>query len=340
MKSSLLIIVILALFILPIGCMGPPNIPDIIEIQPNESAFVIQLEGDTKEGQAQFGSVEFLEESKVASKRIIVEKRKRKTGRMPWNYERIATARVIRVDRAPVTREWTEADTKGTSNMNEAITVESKDSIGFNIGVTITARVEEKNTATFLYYFPSKSLGQIVDTIVRGYVQSFLSTEFGKTTLEDGRARKKEIFDKCFKGDSADESVVGVVEHFKKFGITVDNLGYSEGLTYENPKIQAAIDGVFVSARDREVAKMEQEAQTIRNKTELSVAETDARRAREIAKNTGAFQLKTELEIKQIYAKAALMAAEKWSGNLPTHMMPSDAGMGVVPFLQMQGTSK
>ena len=64
MKKLLIIPVLLML-----AACGPVELPIYDEVQPNESAYVIPLEGATKTNQGKFDSVSFLEEKKVAAKR-------------------------------------------------------------------------------------------------------------------------------------------------------------------------------------------------------------------------------------------------------------------------------
>ena len=105
-KTTPLLLISTLLFASGCGVIKPYNKPDVVVIEPNETAFVIPLEGASKSNQASFDSIEFLNEAKVATKRIEVAKRWLKTGRLPASGEYIPTARVITVSRTPVTREW------------------------------------------------------------------------------------------------------------------------------------------------------------------------------------------------------------------------------------------
>jgi len=49
----------------------------------------------------------------------------RKTGRLWYSGEWIDTVKVIKVDRSPITREWTAGRDTGTSTRNEGIWIES-----------------------------------------------------------------------------------------------------------------------------------------------------------------------------------------------------------------------
>ena len=51
--------------VLLVGCVGPAKVLPIVEIEPNETAFLVPMEGASKEDQARFMSEEFLQENKV-----------------------------------------------------------------------------------------------------------------------------------------------------------------------------------------------------------------------------------------------------------------------------------
>lgn len=302
--------------IMMVGC-GPAMVPPIEEIATNETAFLVPLEGDTNK-QSSFMSVGFLEKAKVAAKRVTFTVRKRSTGRMPFDYEWLPTMKLIKVSRAPVTREWTDSSVTGTTNKNESLSVESLDSIGFAVGVNLTAMIEENDAALFLNKYAGKPLASVVDTDVRGFVLTVAADEFGSRSLQDCKAQKKVIFDKI-------RSLT--TTHFKKFGVTISNLGHSEGLTYLNPNIQAAIDGAYVQEMDRAKATQEQEAQKIRNKTNISIAVAEKRKAQEFAKAAKAQKSMVMLDIARIKAEAFKILAQKWNGAYPEKMMPEGASL-------------
>lgn len=312
-KLALLMLVAIAIA----GC-GPAHVPPIEEIKTNETAFLVPLEGDTKENQAQFMSVSFLKEAKVAAKRVTIPVRKRSTGRLWFDYEYIPTTKLIKVSRAPVTREWTDSGDTGTTAKNEALNVESLDSIGFAVGVNLTAMIEEDEAALFLNKYAGKSLAEVVDTDVRGYVLTVAADEFGSRNLQECKKEKKAIFDKIRKMTT---------DHFKSFGVTVSNLGHSEGLTYLNPTIQKSIDDAYVTEMDRAKAEQEQEAQKIRNETNVGVAIAERRKAVEFSKAAKAQKEMVMLDISRIKAEAFKTLAEKWDGKYPEKMMPEGANL-------------
>ena len=301
-----------------IGCLKPPQIELIEQIETNETAFLIPLEGKTEEGQAKFMSIDYLESAKVATKRISIPQREKKIGRFNHEIEWIPTMRVIKVDRAPVTREWTEEKNNGTSNKNEAIYVESKDSIGFCIGINITTMIKEEDSVKFLYYFAGKSLEKITDTNIRGKVTAILSKEFGQRDLSKCKIEKKEIQEILEKE---------IIVEYSKYGITVSNVGLVGGLSYEENKIQEAIDKAYVSEMSILEKENVKKAQEHENERVLSIAITERKSAQEFEKAYQAMIKKIELDIEMKRAEAMLQASKKWDGSTPASILPQGSSL-------------
>ncbi len=311
-KTSLLA---LAMFVLAFGssACGPPLLEKVVEIAPSETAFMVKLEGDTKTGQDAFQSEEFLEERKVAVKRVSLPQRKISTGRFWFSFKWLPTAQVIKVDRKPVTREWTKEETTGTGEKSEAVHVESKDSIGFRVGVNITTSIPESWASKFLYNFAGKTLSEVTDENVRGFIQASLSREFGSRDLDTGREEKKVIFDVAFAEAHA---------YFEKKGVSVDYMGFAEGLVYDDQVIQDAINLVFQQTLDVEAARQEKLAQVERNSLMVAKARAERESAQEFDKARAAAVARIDLEIRGKQAQALLVAAEKWNGSMPAQILP------------------
>jgi hypothetical protein len=315
MKKTLFV----GFFLLFIVACGSAKIEKFVEIKPHETAFLIPLEGATKAGQAKFMSVEYLEKAKVATKRISLPQRKHVTGR--WDsidYEWIPTVKVITVSRKPVTREWTADNTTGTSNENQAIFVESKDSIGFGVGVTITAMVTEESAAKFLYYYAGNPLDKIIDQNVRGKVNAILAREFAKYNLEEARKKKNDIFQVAAKE---------VINDFDLYGISITNIGLAEGMVYENVKIQQAIDDVFTAEMNIQVENQKLESERVKNKRILEVAINEKKSAKEFALAAEARKKQASVEIDIMLATAKLEWVKKWDGKLPQNILPENSSI-------------
>ncbi|MEN9604717.1 MAG: hypothetical protein RJB39_402 [Candidatus Parcubacteria bacterium] len=303
-----------------VSCMKPYDKPEYVEINNNETAFVFPLEGDTKE-QAKFQSKEHLQQAKVAAKRIQITHRWNQTARGESNGEWIPSIRVIKVDRSPVTRNWQAAaggaQTKGQEK-DTAIWVESADSVGFSMGFACTAYVTEEDSATFLYWYPSGSLAIVMDTEIRARIQQGAAEVSAKYPLDILRGKKQEIIDSIR---------TDVTVFFKERGITITTVGMFGGMTYENTKIQEAIDSVFIAQQEKEKAKAAFEAQEKLNATVTLAAQAQADKKR----------IEAEGEAKAIDAvQKALQQAgplyiqrefiTRWDGKFPEYYLGGGAG--------------
>jgi len=313
MKSASVLFLVVALSLGVTGCK-PYMGEKFVDIKPNESAFVVPLEGASKDNQGKFESVEYLEANKIAAKRINVARRYKNVGRMPWSVEIVDTVYVITVDRSPISRHWTAARETGTTSKDDAVYVESKDSIGFGIGATITAAIDEPNASLFLYNFPQgKPLSEVIDSDVKAFVTSILAEEFGHRDLAQCKTDKAEIFKTAFDATK---------KYWDSFGVTIRTLGHSGGLTYENPQIQQAIDDNYAAEMLIEKRENEKEAQKHENGRLLSIEINNRQRAEEFNKALEAQTAKIRLEIDRMRAEADLKRAEKWDGKLPSNILP------------------
>ena len=337
MKRLFQLLVIAILSSLALTACGPPLVEQFEEIKPNQTAFLVPLEGATKAGSAQFMSIDYLNEAKVATKRISIPLRKHNLGRMWFNYEWIPIMSVIKVDRMPVTREWTGETGTGTAARDQALWVESKDSIGFGVGVNITTLVSEIDAATFLYYYAGKPLTAVTDENVRGKVNSILSREFAKYDLEQARSKKNEIF-----AVAAKETI----EEFKNMGVTITNLGLAEGLVYEDKEIQQAINDKFraemqiqveaqknlgqanINARNVDIAAAQAAARVKEAEGMIAIETAKAEAARQFAKSLEARIAQVDLEIRRMDAEARLTFAKNIQpGVLPANILPQGSSI-------------
>ncbi len=234
---------------------------EVVEILPNQTAFLIPETGANKEKQASFMSEDYLNVNKVAMKRVTIPHVKLE-GSSVWADFYVPGARLLIVDRTPSTREWVSTPARGTDVKDQGFHFESAESINVSTGIVISAFVKEEDAAKFVYWFGShkqeiadtdnearfasvihaRSLAEVVDDNVRHKVQAVLAREFGKLPLVEAAAHKAEVIAQVEKE---------VKETFLPMGITVSFVGYAEGLTYD-PKIQAAIDGVFLATKETE----------------------------------------------------------------------------------------
>lgn len=340
------------LLVCSVGCIKAYDVPEFAEIQHHETGYLIPLEGANKDGQAQFDSEDFLDENKVAIKRIQIPHRWVQTGRWSTTGHYIDTVRLVVVDRSPVTREWTAESNDGTASVDQAIWSESRDSIGFSLGFNCTAFVDEPDSSRFLYMYPTTkadntqtdvdksvaSLARVMDSEIRARVQQVAAEVAAKYDLDDLRGKKQEIIDAVRKD---------VIPFFKNRGITITTLGMFGGFAYEQPKIQVAIDETFVAqqekvrteaafeAQQRKNDKIELEANAIAERerriaqgkadAELTLATAEAEAIKKVAaatKEAGKDPLFLRMKELEVESKRI----EKWSGDYPSTMMTLGSG--------------
>lgn len=340
MKKGLLVAVLVAIFLSGLGCRKPYDKPEYKNIANNETAFVIPLEGKISD-QAKFQSEEYLRSLQVATKRIRITHRWNQTGRRGYMGEWIDAVKVITVDRAPVTRQWTADDKTGTTEKDEAIWVESKDSVTFSIGFSTTAYIEENKTALFLYNYTSSGLAKIMDTEIRARIQSAAAEKCGEYDLDELRGKKKEVI------ASVREDVI---LFFAKRGVSITTIGMFGGFNYKNPNIQLAIDKVFEAQQLEDVEEAKRLAALKQKETIMiladaeaekieKIAEAEAEKIRKIASAASeAQQNPLFLALKRLEVEEKRISA--WNGIYPNWYMGSDLGMTAPDILMSVNTEK
>jgi len=257
-RRSILVVLFVLVSCSFMGCR-PYNKPEIKTIEASQTAFLIPLTGDVVD-QEVFKSEEALNSAKVASKEITISKRWVQTGRFEDSGYYRATVKLVIVERKPETREWTSDSKTGTTPKNQVIMAESKESIGFSVGMNCSAQIDEFNATKFLYRYNNKTLANIMDTEIRARVESKFVEECAKYTLNNVLANKSVIMDSVRKD---------VVDYFSGRGITITVLGMKNGLTYQDASIQKSINQKFSSEQNIIT-------QQNKNKQILSKAKADA----------------------------------------------------------------
>lgn len=350
------------------GCMMPYHEEVYVDVSTNETPFFIEMVGDNEQATVQ--TEEYLKSKMVFMRRITIPYEWKQTTRVYfWNDwttgKYVPVARLVLVDRSPVTREWTASTNKGSTATDQGIWVESKDSIGFSTGITITARIANDDDAVkFLFNYPPKegrsietsggepfnvnvtSLDSIMDAEVRGLVQATFAEEAARMEMDLLRESKVEILSKI---------EATVVPFFKERGITITNIGQFGGFTYENEKTQEAIDKVFQAQQDQEVAKAEAKAAEERKVALKLLGEGQAAQQLEVARGKAeAIRLEADAkayEVEQLTKDSAsyiqlkqfevdLKRIDKWNGTLPYYYMGQDGGDVSILMQQPQQPNK
>lgn len=269
----------------------------VIKIEPNQTAFLLNLRGNGAD-QASFESEELLRDAKVPAKQVYITYHRERLG--PLNHKWVQDNMLIVVDRTPVTREWSETADVGTSTANQAIFAESKESIGFSVGMNCSAQIySEDDAVRFLYSYNNKNLSEIMDSEIRARVEADFVEACAKYTMNDILSKKAEIMEYVR---------TDVTGYFAERGITITVLGMKDGTQYDDPAVQTAINAAFVAERNAE-------AQAIKNETAIRQAEAEAEA---LAVSSAA-----EAEANRILSSSVtdkileMKKIEKWDGKLP-----------------------
>jgi hypothetical protein len=283
------------------------------------------------------------------------------TGRWEYDGRWIPTVSVIKVDRTPVTAEFSVNDKNNAKKDADAVWIESADSVGFSTGFSVSAMIVEEDTATFLYRYQSASLKQIVSTEVRARIQKNAADFAAKWKLDDLRSKKNDMMALIYSD---------VIPFFKERGITITTIAQFGGMTYENPQIQQAIDNVFIAQQEKEraaaafaavndinkrsEAEAVQAAANARTKADgeadallkvaeanakgkLAVAEADAKGITAVsAALKDAASNPVFLEVRKLDVQKVMF--ERWNGSVPSTVI-SDEGVSPSVFLPTAGAT-
>jgi hypothetical protein len=232
-------------------------------ILPNESGFWIPDAGANRDSQAQFESEAYLNANRVALKRFIVPHTKLQGSGAFFDFY-VPAGRLIIVDRTPFSREWVDAENRGTSRLREGFPCQSREGLNIAVGVSIGASVLEQNAAKYLYRFGvlspqgdradpkiiftsvyySRKLAEVMDDVGRKKVQTLVCDEIAARSF-----------------DKANEDAVLIMQtvkqqatdYFAAVGISLDFIGWADSFTFDQV-VQDAVNRRYVATQDQAIA--------------------------------------------------------------------------------------
>lgn len=294
------------------GCYRPFEPVKLETINTNEEAFLIPLVGDGK-SQTSTQTEEYLTQNLVYSKQVKMPQQWVQKG-YEWfgmpNGRWQDAAILVKVDKSPVTREWTADPNSGTSNKNEAIWVMTSDQVEFSTGWTCTARIASREDAVkFLHNYPNGTLTKVMDQEVRARIQTAFGLEVTDQPMQKLRLEATPHIQKV---------MTDVTTFFKERGVTITNLGISGGFIYKDVKVSDKLVELFNAEQDRAVAEAKAAALLTQKKAEAEgikqVAEAKAFEIEKAAENMEMYVALKRLELE----KEKLL---KWNGSFPTYYM-------------------
>lgn len=297
---------------------------DIVTIETNQTAFLVPVAGETS-SQTTFQSAAYLKAKQLAAKQVEIPYEWKQTGTTFGIFatgDWYPSVKLYLVDRTLQTREWTTDATTGTSPSDQSFRVESSESVDFTIGATCTAYITEDDAAQFLYIYGSKSLSDVMDTVIRGEIQRELYNEFSSRTLAHGQADQTLIFQTI--SDN-------ITKLFKEQGISIQTFGGQGGMTYTDPNVQAAVNKSYAAQQSIIQAQAQATQQGFDNQRLVNQANAQAT-ATVIAGQAAAEVMNQQG--KALAANPNLPSYEgilKWNGVMPQVV----GGNGALPFINV-----
>ena len=322
------------------GCWRPFEPIQLETISPNEEAFLLPLTDDVKK-QTSTNNEEYLKENLVYTKQVRIPQQWVQKGYETFgaNGQWQAAAILVKVDKSPVTREWTADPNSGTSNKNEAIWVMTSDQVEFSTGWTCTARIASRDDAVkFLHNYPNGALKDVLDTEVRGKLQATFGLE---VTDQPMNKLRQEATPHILR------TVADVTAFFKERGVTITNLGITGGFIYKDKSIMDTMVRVFNAEQEKAIATAGFLAQEEQNKATFAEAEGQAkallatRQAEadgiKLVADAKAYEIDMAQADSEMYLSLKRFELErdklqKWDGRFPTYFL----GAGHSPDLLLQ----
>lgn len=281
------------------SCMfiRPYDKPEYVQIDTNETAFIINLFAENEENaQATLTSEDYYKKHLLNERLVQIPHKWVKTGRMRGTGKYIPKLKVVAVSNSPITGTW-----------DDEIKVETKGSQGFTVPMKYAIRVTPQDSGRFLSKFPanipvpdarSKMLSSpelVADNQFRNIVAAELSKEFHKYEYKDVLPNRDEI---------VAAAIERIQEWAKEFGITIDNLAVWNGLIPDDATLQNQMDEQAKLAAQVETEKKRFDAEKQKKENEIELQKMEKLRILAETENAKAEARKT-VETQRILAQTS-----------------------------------
>jgi hypothetical protein len=250
---------------------------EIYPILPNQSAFWIPEVGAVKDKQVQMDSEAFLNDNKVQLNRFQIPHQKLAGSAgnsvfAGWDYF-VPAGRLIIVDRTPFSREWVDAQERGTSVKKEGFPCQTKEGLNVTVGVAIGASISQANAAKYLFRFgvlpPKGEVKGTADSVENDGKIIFTSVYYSRSVqnVMDDFGRKKILelicdqitsrtFDKANEEAKLIKDVAAkqIVDFFAGYGITIDFMGWADTFTFDK-EVQDAVNRLYIAKQDEDIGR-------------------------------------------------------------------------------------
>jgi hypothetical protein len=276
--------VLMAMFLVCVllaGCVRPYNRPAVVQIETNETAFLVDMRSD--------GSASADTMTKIQRKDVLIDGYWVQTGRFQNNGYWRPTQKVLVVSRKPVEIYWP------GSGSDPTVRAVSSESVGFKVPLVVNATIQtDEDAATYLKWFKSnreanqavqwekinasewlireeaEALENAINRVIFPVVNNKLSELFLQIPIIECESKRVEFVARAFEAAKAEAA---------KYGITLLILSSTDGLLYDDGEFQKRINDLAVAKmrenvlrQDEVNARAEQGVKTTQAQTEAEVA--------------------------------------------------------------------
>lgn len=353
-SSLFLSLIVVAVFMSACDFRLIPPGKEVAVIQPSEALFLVDTQSSTADQANNFTGKDaayWQSNAKINYTEVAIDKYWFVNGGfLNMNGYWRPSSRAFIVSRAISRREWTKDTETGTSANDDAIPVETIESIGFKVGIVISAQVESQpddhgvgGASAYLSFYGQvptidqgtaivriDNLNDVMDGDVRQYIEGRLAKYFGTLKLSQAREQKGDVVEKVFQEAK---------DYFHLRGVSIFNLGFTDGLIYDDTEIQNVINNGFKA----EEAQKQAAGEAQKNLIIANSAAVQTRTAAEAAATEQLIMAQAANDTGKLYAQATIAAgeaaaqvqrdlgeaiaanpaviqylqAQQWNGNLP-----------------------
>jgi nucleotide-binding universal stress UspA family protein len=319
------------------GCIRPYNRPAVVQIETNETAFLVDMRSD--------GLAEADAMTKIQRKDVLVDGYWVQTGRFPNSGYWRPTQKVLVVSRKPVEIHWS------ASERDPTVRAVSSESVGFRVPLVINATIQaDEDASVYLKWFKSnreanqgvkwekinaaewpireeaETLESAINRVIFPVVNNKLSELFLQVPIIECESKRVEFIARAFEAAKAEAA---------KYGITLLILSSTDGLLYDDPEFQKRINDLAVAKMRENVLRQEQLNAVAEQRVKTTQAQTEAEVARIQGQTVEIQRRQMEIEgqrlIYQAQADAIRTQADKaWPATLVVEDLDMLGSLGLV----------
>jgi hypothetical protein len=312
------------------GCIRPYNRPAVVQIETNETAFLVDMRSD---GSASADSM-----TKIQRKDVLIDGYWVQTGRFPNSGYWRPTQKVLVVSRKPVEIHWSE------SSSDPTVRAVSSESVGFRVPLVINATIQsDEDAAVYLKWFKSnreanqavqwerinaskwpireeaEPLENAINRVIFPVVNNKLSELFLQVPIIGCESKRVEYVVQAFEAARAEAA---------KYGITLLILSSTDGLLYDDSEFQRRINNLAVAKLHENVLRQDELNAVAERKVKTTEAQTEAEVARIQGQTVDIQRRQMEIEGQRLIYQAQADAIRTQANKAwPTTLVVEDLDM-------------